>query len=208
MSSAWPDQSSERPEALARGLARLEKHVGGASRPASHRLESLCHLRGGNRLKACATWEAGIGWKACATDAESTPGNWAVCRGTASPCPLRVGRPAPRRGNGDALWHAFVHRVVPNAGEKEKNALPKGRKALGVRGFGTRGRGRQPAKAFFSFSPGNRLRRKKRAKAHSSPARCRPGFPHRRATTRLARQVGKSVAPEESRYGDALSKGW
>jgi len=44
---------------------------------------------------------------------------------------------------------------VPNAGEKEKNALPKGRKALGARRFATTARGWQAAKAFFSFSPGN-----------------------------------------------------
>ena len=59
---------------------------------------------------------------------------------------------------------------VSNAGEKGKNALPKGRKALGVRGFGTTGRSWQPARAFFSFSPGNCLRCKKRAKAHSPGA--------------------------------------
>jgi len=41
-----------------------------------------------------------------------------------------------------------------------------------VRGLGTTGRGWQPAKAFFSFSPGNCLRCKKRAKAHS------PGYFH------------------------------
>jgi len=75
---------------------------------------------------------------------------------------------------------------VPNAGEKEKNALPKGRKALGTRGFGTTGRGWHAAKAFLSFSPGNYLRGKKRAKAHT-PRRATvlgflidvpPGGPH------------------------------
>ena len=63
-----------------------------------------------------------------------------------------------------------------NAGEKEKNALPKGRKALGLRGFGTTGRGWQAAKAFFSFSPGNCLRCKKRAKAHTPRRPVIPGF--------------------------------
>jgi len=81
---------------------------------------------------------------------------------------------------------------VPDAGEKEKNALPKGRKALGLRGFGTTGRAWQPAKAFFSFPPGNCLRSKKRAKAHTPrraaipgllidvpPGRLRWGYPRR-----------------------------
>jgi len=65
---------------------------------------------------------------------------------------------------------------VPDAGEKEKNALLKGRKALGVRGFGTTGWSWQPAKAFFSFSPGNCLQRKKRAKANMSRRALIPGF--------------------------------
>jgi len=56
---------------------------------------------------------------------------------------------------------------VPNAGEKGKNALPRERRALGMGSFGTRGRSGQPARAFFSFSPGNCLRCKKRAKAHT-----------------------------------------
>jgi len=54
---------------------------------------------------------------------------------------------------------------VPNAGEKGKNASSRERKAFGMWRFGTRSR--QPARAFFSFSPGNCLRCKKRAKAHT-----------------------------------------
>jgi len=55
------------------------------------------------------------------------------------------------------LWALarFCAPWVPDAGEKGKNALPKGRKALGAWGFGTAGRGWQAAKAFFSFSPGS-----------------------------------------------------
>jgi len=60
---------------------------------------------------------------------------------------------------------------VPDAGEKEKNAFPRERKALRLPRSGTRSRSRQPAKAFFSFSPGNCLRGKKRAKAHTPGAR-------------------------------------
>jgi len=70
---------------------------------------------------------------------------------------------------------------VPDAGEKGKNASSRERKAFGMWSFGTRGRSRQLAKAFFSFSPGNRLRCKKRAKPHT-PARCHPGLRHRCAT--------------------------
>jgi len=44
---------------------------------------------------------------------------------------------------------------VPNAGEKEKNALSRERKALGMRSFGTRSWSWLPAKAFFSLSPDN-----------------------------------------------------
>jgi len=44
---------------------------------------------------------------------------------------------------------------VSNAGEKEKNALPKRRQAFDARSLGTTGRSWQAAKAFFSFSPGN-----------------------------------------------------
>jgi len=56
---------------------------------------------------------------------------------------------------------------VPNTGEKEKNALPKERKAVGARRLGTARRDWPLAKTFFSFSPGNCLRWKKRAKAHA-----------------------------------------
>ena len=35
----------------------------------------------------------------------------------------------------------FCAPCVSNAGEKEKNALPRGRKAFGMWGFGTTGRG-------------------------------------------------------------------
>ena len=65
---------------------------------------------------------------------------------------------------------------VPDAGEKGKNAFSRERKAFGMASFGTRGRSRQPAKAFFSFSPGNCLRCKKRAKAHSPRHAAIPGF--------------------------------
>ena len=65
---------------------------------------------------------------------------------------------------------------VSNAGEKGKNALPKERKALGARDSGTAGRCWQPARAFFSFSPGNWLRGKKRAKATPPPRAAIPGF--------------------------------
>jgi len=44
---------------------------------------------------------------------------------------------------------------VRNAGEKEKNALPRKRNALGLGRFGAKSRSRVPAQAFFSFSPGN-----------------------------------------------------
>jgi len=76
------------------------------------------------------------------------------------------------------LWGLarFCAPWVPDAGEKEKNALPKERKALGARGFGTTGRGWQPAKAFFSFSPGKCLRGKKRAKAHTPRRAAVPAF--------------------------------
>ena len=65
---------------------------------------------------------------------------------------------------------------VPDAGEKGKNALSRSQKAFGMWSFGTRGRGWEPVKAFFSFSPGNCLRCKKRAKAHSPGALPSPGF--------------------------------
>ena len=65
---------------------------------------------------------------------------------------------------------------VPNAGEEEKNALPRARKAFGPRRFGRRGRSWEPVKAFFSFSPGNCLRCKKRAKAHTPRRAAIPGF--------------------------------
>ena len=56
---------------------------------------------------------------------------------------------------------------VPDAGEKEKNALPREREAFALRRFGARSRGRVSAKAFFSFTPGDCLRCKKRANAHA-----------------------------------------
>jgi len=65
---------------------------------------------------------------------------------------------------------------VPEAGEKGKNALSGERKAFGMWSFGTRGRNRQPANAFFSFSPGRCLRCKKRAKAHTPRRAAIPGF--------------------------------
>jgi len=43
---------------------------------------------------------------------------------------------------------------VSDAGEKEKNGLPREREAFALRRFGPKSRGRVPAKAFFSFSPG------------------------------------------------------
>ena len=64
---------------------------------------------------------------------------------------------------------------VPSAGEKGKNALPRARRAFGLRRFGTAGRGWEPVKAFFSFSPGNCLRCKKRAKAHTPRRAAIPG---------------------------------
>jgi len=65
---------------------------------------------------------------------------------------------------------------VSNAGEKEKNALSRGRKAFGARWLGATSESWQPAKAFFSFSPGNCLRRKKCAKAHIPRRAAIPGF--------------------------------
>ena len=65
---------------------------------------------------------------------------------------------------------------VSNAGEKEKNALPREREAFARRRFGTRSRSWQPVKAFFSFSPGNCLRCKKRAKAHAPRSDLSSGF--------------------------------
>ena len=65
---------------------------------------------------------------------------------------------------------------VPNAGEKEKNALSREHKALGMWSFGTRGRSWQPAKAFFPLSPGNCLWCKKRAKAHTLRRAAIAGF--------------------------------
>jgi len=44
---------------------------------------------------------------------------------------------------------------VSNAGEKEKNVLPREREAFALRRFGARSRGRVSGKAFFSFSPAN-----------------------------------------------------
>ena len=66
---------------------------------------------------------------------------------------------------------------VSNAGEKEKNALPKEHKTLSLRGFGAPNSGWLAAKAFFSFSPGSWLRCKKRAKAHTPRRAAVPGFP-------------------------------
>jgi len=43
--------------------------------------------------------------------------------------------------------------------------------------FGAASRSRRPASAFFSFSPGNRLRRKKRAEAHAAAPAIRPAGP-------------------------------
>ncbi len=44
---------------------------------------------------------------------------------------------------------------VSNAGEKEKNALPRERVALRLSALATANWGRPAAKPFFSFSPGN-----------------------------------------------------
>ena len=65
---------------------------------------------------------------------------------------------------------------VPNAGEKERNALPREREAFALRRFGARSRGRVSTKTFFSLSPGNCLRCKKRAKAHTPRGGAIPGF--------------------------------
>jgi len=65
---------------------------------------------------------------------------------------------------------------VPDAGEKEKNALPRERTMFALRRFTMKSGGRVPAEAFFSSSPGNCLRCKKRAKAHTSRRAAIPGF--------------------------------
>jgi len=88
-----------------------------------------------------------VRWKACAT--KSQQGAWEgvrLCRKPVVGLEMDFGAWALAR---------FYAPWVPNAGEKEKNALPKGRKALRVQGFGTTGRSWLAAKAFFSFSPGN-----------------------------------------------------
>jgi len=56
---------------------------------------------------------------------------------------------------------------VSTAGEKEKNEPSRGRKPFGARWMGATSESWQPARAFFSFSPGNCLRCKKRAEAHT-----------------------------------------
>jgi len=65
---------------------------------------------------------------------------------------------------------------VSDAGEKEKNGLPREREAFALRRFGPKSRGRVPAKAFFSFSPGNCLGCKKRARAHAPRSASSSGF--------------------------------
>jgi len=113
----------------------------------------------------------------------------------------QAGKPVPPKrrvlycGQGAWALARFCAPWVPNAGEKEKNALPRERKAFGVSGFGTRGR--QPAKAFFPFSPGNYLRCKKRAKAHTPRRAAIPGFLMDAPPTRARRVLAlrSSVVP-------------
>jgi len=59
---------------------------------------------------------------------------------------------ATRRG----VWALarFCAPWVPNAGEKEKNALPRERTAFALWRFDARSRGRLPPRGFFPFSPG------------------------------------------------------
>ena len=110
-----------------------------------HRLESLCHRR---ELWAFLSWV----------------GVWLEDAGRRGPGCKRVGLEIDL---GEWALARFCAPWVPNAGEKEKNALPRKRAAFGLRGFGTRSRRRVPARPFFSFSPGSCLRCKKRAKAHA-----------------------------------------
>jgi len=67
-----------------------------------------------------------------------------------------------------------------DAGEKEKNALPRKRKVFVLRRFGTRGRSRLPAKAFFSFSPGNSVGGASRPALHRLESLC-----HRTSVVRV-----------------------
>jgi len=62
-----------------------------------------------------------------------------------------------------------------------------------MRSFRTRSWGSQPAKAFFSFSPGNCLRCKKRAKAHT------PRPPAARLTYRAGACYSEMAAPKVRR---------
>jgi len=92
--------------------------------------------------------------------------------------PETVKEPRARSWRRPGPWALarFCAPWVPNAGEKGKNALSRERKAFGMSSFGTRGWSWPPAKAFFSFSPGNCLRCKKRAKAHTSRRAAITGF--------------------------------
>jgi len=119
---------------------------GDAVRRPKHRLESLCH---------------------------QPP---AVRRGLES---LRLcGKPLVGLKIDRGAWALarFCAPWVSDAGEKEKNALPRERDAFALRPLGARRRGRVSAKAFFSFSPGNCLQCKKRAKAHALRSALSSGF--------------------------------
>ena len=101
------------------------------------------------------------------------------------------------------LWALarFCAPWVPDAGEKEKNALPRQRKAFALRRFGTSPESGASQGILFLLAR-QLIAVQKACQSPHTLARCHPGFPHRCAIKFQcygwgvpAARLGKSQAP-------------